>query len=60
VATLVPVDFTWYDGGIKPQRPAELLPDEELGEWDGGILFEGNKRKINGRFVWQETNIASN
>ncbi|HXR80927.1 MAG TPA: Gfo/Idh/MocA family oxidoreductase, partial [Saprospiraceae bacterium] len=43
---LVPVDFTWYDGGIKPQRPAELLPDEELGEWDGGILFEGTKGKL--------------
>jgi hypothetical protein len=43
---LAPVDFTWYDGGIKPQRPAELLPDEELGEWDGGILFEGTKGKL--------------
>jgi len=43
---LVPVDFTWYDGGIKPQRPAELLPNEELGEWDGGILFEGTKGKL--------------
>jgi hypothetical protein len=43
---MVPVDFTWYDGGIKPQRPAELLPDEQLGEWDGGILFEGTKGKL--------------
>jgi len=43
---LVPVNFTWYDGGIKPQRPAELLPDEEFGEWDGGILFEGTKGKL--------------
>src|SRR6478609_5390352 len=43
---MVPVDFTWYDGGIKPQRPPELLPDEELGEWDGGILFEGTKGKL--------------
>ena len=36
----------WYDGGIKPQRPAELLPDEQFGEWDGGILFEGTKGKL--------------
>jgi predicted dehydrogenase len=43
---LVPVDFTWYDGGIKPQRPAELLPDEQFAEWDGGILFEGTKGKL--------------
>src|SRR5690606_17681051 len=31
---------------MKPQRPAELLPDEQLGEWDGGILFEGTKGKL--------------
>ena len=43
---MAPVSLTWYDGGIKPQRPAELLPDEQLGEWDGGILFEGTKGKL--------------
>jgi hypothetical protein len=36
----------WYDGGIKPRRPDELLPDEQLGEWDGGIIFEGTKGKL--------------
>lgn len=40
------VEMVWYDGGITPKRPAELLPDEQLGEWDGGILFEGSKGKI--------------
>jgi hypothetical protein len=40
---LPPVELIWYDGGIKPARPQALLPDEELGEWDGGILFEGEK-----------------
>ncbi len=40
------VEMIWYDGGIKPKRPIELLPDEQLGEWDGGILFEGSKGKI--------------
>ena len=40
------VQLIWYDGGIKPKRPAELLPDEEFGEWDGGILFDGAKGKI--------------
>lgn len=43
---MVAVDMTWYDGGIKPQRPAELLPDEEFAELDGGILFEGTKGKL--------------
>ena len=40
------VEMIWYDGGIKPKRPQELLPDEALGEWDGGILFEGTKGKL--------------
>jgi predicted dehydrogenase len=40
------VELIWYDGGITPNRPAELLPDEALGEWDGGILFEGSKGKL--------------
>jgi predicted dehydrogenase len=43
---LPPVELIWYDGGIKPKRPKELLPDEEFGEWDGGILFEGTKGKL--------------
>jgi len=43
---LIPVEVIWYDGGIQPGRPEELLPDEELGEWDGGILFEGTQGKM--------------
>ena len=41
-----PVELIWYDGGIKPRRPDELLPDEPMGEWDGGIIFEGTKGKL--------------
>ena len=44
--TLPPVELIWYDGGIKPKRPKELLPNEEMGEWDGGIIFEGTKGKL--------------
>jgi len=40
------VELIWYDGGIQPDRPNELLPDELFGEWDGGILFEGTKGKL--------------
>lgn len=43
---LAPVELIWYDGGIKPERPVELLPDEPFAEWDGGILFEGTKGKM--------------
>lgn len=40
------VEMIWYDGGIQPKRPEELLPDEEMGEVDGGIIFEGTKGKL--------------
>lgn len=44
--SMPPVELTWYDGGIKPERPAELLPDEAMAELDGGIIFEGTKGKL--------------
>jgi predicted dehydrogenase len=44
--TMKPVEVIWYDGGILPKRPEELLPDEQMAEWDGGIIFEGTKGKI--------------
>ena len=40
------VELIWYDGGIQPKRPVELLPDESMGEIDGGIIFEGSKGKL--------------
>ncbi len=39
-------ELIWYDGGIKPMRPAELGPNEEFGSWSGGVIFEGSKGKI--------------
>ena len=41
-----PVEMIWYDGGIKPKRPDELLPEEPMAELDGGIIFEGTKGKL--------------
>ena len=40
------LELIWYDGGIQPERPEELFPDEELGVWDVGILFEGSQGKL--------------
>jgi predicted dehydrogenase len=34
----------WMDGGIKPERPEELAPNESFG--DNGVLFEGTKGKM--------------
>ena len=39
-----PVTLTWYDGGLKPPRPAELESGRQLG--DGGTLYIGDKGKI--------------
>jgi predicted dehydrogenase len=39
-------ELWWYDGGLRPMRPAELGPNEEFGSWDGGVLFEGTKGKM--------------
>jgi hypothetical protein len=41
-----PVELIWYDGGIKPKRPPELLPDEPMGDGSGGMIFEGTKGKL--------------
>jgi hypothetical protein len=43
---MIPVQLIWYDGGMKPRRPDELLPDEEMEKADGGMIFEGTKGKL--------------
>jgi predicted dehydrogenase len=40
------IKVSWHDGGLLPERPEELLPEEPLGNWDGGVIFEGTKGKI--------------
>ncbi|WEK34398.1 MAG: Gfo/Idh/MocA family oxidoreductase [Candidatus Pseudobacter hemicellulosilyticus] len=40
------IKVSWYDGGLLPQRPNELLPDEAMGDSSGGVIFEGSKGKI--------------
>ena len=40
------IKVSWHDGGLLPQRPDELLPEEMFGNWDGGVLFVGTKWKL--------------
>ncbi len=40
------IKVSWYDGGLLPQRPDEILPEEAFGNWDGGVLFIGSKGKL--------------
>ncbi len=44
--TMPGVRLSWYDGGLMPPRPAELMDDEPMGNWDGGVIFEGTAGKI--------------
>jgi predicted dehydrogenase len=45
-----PIRFNWYDGGLKPERPAELEEGRpfrgEGEEMDEGLLFVGDSGKI--------------
>ncbi len=41
-----PVTLHWMDGGIKPERPEELGPNEVFGDGNSGILFIGTKGKM--------------
>lgn len=42
------VKMHWMDGGIRPERPDELGPDEIMGDNDGsgGVIIEGTKGKM--------------
>ena len=40
------VKLYWMDGGIIPERPEELGPDEQMGGGDGGVIIEGTKGKM--------------
>ena len=40
------IKVSWMDGGLMPERPDELGDDEALGNWDGGVLFIGDKGKL--------------
>ena len=40
------VKLYWMDGGLAPERPDELGPDEQMGGSDGGVIISGTKGKI--------------
>lgn len=41
-----PVTVHWMDGGIQPERPSELGPNEVFGDGGNGTLFIGTKGKM--------------
>ena len=40
------VKVHWLDGGIQPERPEELGPNERFGDGGNGVLFIGTKGKM--------------
>jgi hypothetical protein len=53
-----PVDLIWYDGGVRPPVPVELLSDnKDLPE--EGMMFVGDKGKILAGFNVQDPKIIS-
>jgi predicted dehydrogenase len=40
------VKLTWYDGGLRPPHPDELVEGREVGEEQEGLLFIGDKGTI--------------
>jgi predicted dehydrogenase len=38
-----PVTFTWYDGGLLPERPKGMEPGKIMGDGGGGAMFVGSK-----------------
>jgi len=41
-----PVEVHWMDGGIQPERPEELGPNETFGDGGNGTYFIGTKGKM--------------
>lgn len=40
------VKMHWYDGGIQPERPEELGPNEIMGDGGNGVIMEGTLGKM--------------
>jgi len=40
------IELHWMDGGIQPERPEELGPNETFGDGGNGVLFIGTKGKM--------------
>ncbi|QEC52289.1 putative dehydrogenase [Anseongella ginsenosidimutans] len=40
------IELNWMDGGIQPERPEELGPNEIMGDGGNGAIFVGTKGKM--------------
>ena len=53
------VELHWYDGGIKPQRPDDLAPDEEMGVGGEGVIYTGERGRLLTGYMAQAPRLLS-
>ena len=53
------VEVIWYDGGLKPERPAGLAPGKDLNYQGGGVIFHGTKDTLIGGCYGREPYLLS-
>jgi predicted dehydrogenase len=44
------IKLTWMDGGLRPEMPEELGPDEKIRNLSNGYIFEGTGGKLIGNY----------
>ncbi len=44
------IKLTWMDGGLRPETPEEVLPTDDLGNMENGVIFEGTRGKMIGNY----------
>lgn len=54
-----PVDVHWYDGGIKPERPAQLAIDVPMSIDNEGVLYTGERGQLLTGFMAQSPRLLS-
>jgi predicted dehydrogenase len=53
------VDLHWYDGGIKPARPAALAPDVDMSVGGEGVLYSGDRGQLFTGYMAQAPRLLS-
>jgi hypothetical protein len=43
---LPPVEVTWYDGGLQPEKPQGWPAGRNMNDSGGGVIFHGSKDKL--------------
>ena len=54
-----PVSLHWYDGGIKPERPAGLPVDAQMSDGGEGVMYTGEHGKLLTGYMAQAPRILS-